>query len=84
MLTIEDNAEVRELINAANLNMRMASALYVQYVKSTRGAGFPRCRGRSLGRADGARSKEGTPVFLVGGKPEVLAQTELNCTTSGM
>ncbi len=29
--------------------------------------------------------KEGTPVFLVGGKPEVLAQTESgNCATSGM
>ncbi len=84
MLTIEDNAEVRELINAPNLNMRMASALYVQYVKSTPGAGFPRCRCRSLGRADGARGKEGTPVFLVGGKPEVLAQTKLNCATNGM
>lgn len=27
--------------------------------------------------------KEGTPVFLVGGKPEVLAQTEANCGRSG-
>lgn len=56
--------------------MRMASALYVQYVKVPAGAGFPRCRCRSLGRADGARRQEGTTVFLVGGKPEVLAQTE--------
>ena len=43
MLTIEDNAEVRELINAAEF-------------KYADGISFvPRCRGRSLGRADGAR-----------------------------
>ncbi len=42
MLTIEDNAEVRELhLTLPNLNMRMASALYVQYVKSTRRRRFP-------------------------------------------
>ena len=41
MLTIEDNAEVRELINAAEFKYRMASALYVQYVKSTRRRRFP-------------------------------------------
>lgn len=27
---------------------------------------------------------EGTPVFLIGGKPEVLAQTEQSCVASGM
>ncbi len=84
MLTIEDNAEVRELINAAEFKMRMASALYVQYVKSTRRRRFPRCWGRSLGRADGARRQRRAPVFLVGGKPEVLAQTEAKLATSGM
>lgn len=56
MLTIEDNAEVRELINAAEF--KYADGISV--VRSVRkkvpaGAGFPRCRGRSLGRADGAR-----------------------------
>ena len=45
MLTIEDNAEVRELINAAEF--KYADGISV--VRSVR------CRCRSLGRADGAR-----------------------------
>ena len=45
MLTIEDNAEVRELIK------RMASALYVQYVKSTRRRRFPALLGPISGKS---------------------------------
>lgn len=41
MLTIEDNAEVRELINAAEFKYADGIALYVQYVKSTRRRRFP-------------------------------------------
>ncbi len=29
-----------------------------------------------MGRVNGTGGKEGTPVFLVGGKPEILEQTE--------
>lgn len=29
-----------------------------------------------MGRADGTRRAENTPVFLIGGKPEILRQTE--------
>ena len=45
MLTIEDNAEL------PNLNMRMASALYVQYVKSTRRRRFPALPGPISGKS---------------------------------
>lgn len=56
MLTIEENAEVRELINAAEF--KYADGISV--VRSVRkkypqAQVFPRCRCRSLGRADGAR-----------------------------
>lgn len=56
MLTIEDNAEVRELINAAEF--KYADGISV--VRSVRkkypqAQVLPRCRCRSLGRADGAR-----------------------------
>ncbi|WP_348226396.1 WecB/TagA/CpsF family glycosyltransferase, partial [Salmonella enterica] len=41
-----------------------------------------RVAGADLWEALMAREgKEGTPVFLVGGKPEVLAQTEANLRT---
>ncbi|MGU0161009.1 hypothetical protein ACVXHB_15770 [Escherichia coli] len=63
--------------------MRMASALYVQYVKSTGRRRFPRCRCRSLEELM-ARAGKRDAGILVGGKPSVLAQTKLNCATSGM
>ncbi len=61
--------------------MPMASAWCVQYVKISAGAGFSCGWRRPLGSVNGARGKEGTPVFLVGGKPEVLAQTEAKLRT---
>jgi UDP-N-acetyl-D-mannosaminouronate:lipid I N-acetyl-D-mannosaminouronosyltransferase len=79
MLAVEDNPEVRALIEAASLNMPMASAWCVRCAKNTRRLRYPRCGGRSLGSVDGARRRSGTPVFLIGGKPEVLAQTERSC-----
>ncbi|WP_407221879.1 hypothetical protein [Escherichia coli] len=76
MLTIEDNAEVRELINAAEFKYAMVSALKVQYVKVPAGAGFPRCRGRFLEELMARAGKEGTPVFLRAVNLKMLAQTE--------
>ncbi len=61
--------------------MPMASAWCVQYVKISAGAGFSRGWRRPLGSVNGARGEEGTPVFFVGGKPEVLAQTEAKLRT---
>lgn len=55
MLTIEDNAEVRELINAAEFKYADGISVVRSVRKVPAGAGFPRCRCRSLGRADGAR-----------------------------
>ncbi len=79
MLTIEDNAEVRELINAAKI--KYADGISVVCVtvveKLSAGAGYHWRAGADLWEELMARAgKEGTPVFLVGGKPEVLAQTE--------
>lgn len=77
MLTAEDNPEVRALINAAEF--KYADGISV--VRSVRKK-FPRARisrvaGADLWEALMARAgEEGTPVFLVGGKPEVLAQTQ--------
>ena len=78
MLAVEDNPEVRALIEAAEF--KYADGISV--VRSVRkkypaGPGFPRRWGRSLGSADGsAPALKGRRCFLVGGKPEVLAQTE--------
>lgn len=51
MLTIEDNAEVRELINAAEFKYADGMLLYVQYVKSTRRRRFPALLGPISGKS---------------------------------
>ena len=57
--------------------MRMASALYVQYVKSTRRRRFPALLGPISGEELMARAgKRRDTGISVGGKPEVLAQPE--------
>lgn len=77
MLTIEDNAEVRELINAAEFKYADGISVVRSVRKSTRRRRFPALPVPISGKKLMARAgKEGTPVFLVGGKPEVLAQTE--------
>ena len=77
MLTIEDNAEVRELINAAEFKYADGISVVRSVRKKYPQAQVSRVAGADLWEELMARAgKEGTPVFLVGGKPEVLAQTE--------
>lgn len=77
MLVVEDDAEVRSLIQ--NAEFKYADGISV--VRSVR-AKYPeakvsRVAGADLWEALMARAgAEGTPVFLLGGKPEVLAETE--------
>ena len=78
MLTIEDNAEVRELINAAEFKYADGISVVRSVRKKYPQAQVSRVAGADpLGRADGARrQRRDAGYFLVGGKPEVLAQTE--------
>ena len=77
MLTAEDNPEVRELINAAEFKYADGISVVRSVRKKFPQAQVSRVAGADLWEALMARAgQEGTPVFLIGGKPEVLAQTE--------
>lgn len=77
MLTAEDNPEVRALINAAEFKYADGISVVRSVRKKFPQARISRVAGADLWEALMARAgKEGTPVFLVGGKPEVLAQTQ--------
>ncbi|NDO80744.1 lipopolysaccharide N-acetylmannosaminouronosyltransferase [Citrobacter sp. NCU1] len=77
MLTAEDNPEVRALINAAEFKYADGISVVRSVRKKFPQARISRVAGADLWEALMARAgQEGTPVFLVGGKPEVLAQTE--------
>ena len=77
MLTAEDNPEVRDLINAAEFKYADGISVVRSVRKKFPQAQVSRVAGADLWEALMARAgQEGTPVFLVGGKPEVLAQTE--------
>ena len=85
MLTIEDNAEVRELINAAEFKYADGISVVRSVRKKYPQAQVSRVAGADLWEELMARAgKEGTPVFLVGGKPEVLAQTEAKHRCDGI
>ena len=76
MLTREDNAEVRELINAAEFKYADGISVVRSVRKKYPEANVSRVAGADLWEALMARAgAEGTPVFLVGGKPEVMAET---------
>ena len=76
MLTLEDNAEVRELINAAEFKYADGISVVRSVRKKYPEANVSRVAGADLWEALMARAgDEGTPVFLVGGKPEVMAET---------
>lgn len=84
LLTAEDNPEVRALIGAAEFKYADGISVVRSIRKKFPQAQVSRVAGADLWEALMARAgKEGTPVFLVGGKPEVLAQTEANCGRSG-
>jgi UDP-N-acetyl-D-mannosaminouronate:lipid I N-acetyl-D-mannosaminouronosyltransferase len=77
MLTAEDNAEVRALIDAAEFKYADGISVVRSVRKKYPQADVSRVAGADLWEALMARAgEEGTPVFLIGGKPEVLAQTE--------
>lgn len=77
MLTAEDNPEVRELINAAEFKYADGISVVRSVRKKFPQAQVSRVAGADLWEALMARAgQEGTPVFLIGGKPDVLAQTE--------
>ena len=77
MLTAEDNPEVRTLIEAAEFKYADGISEVRSVCKKFPQAQVSRVAGADLWEALMARAgKEGTPVFLVGGKPDVLTQTE--------
>lgn len=76
MLTLEDNAEVRALINDAEFKYADGISVVRSVRKKYPNADVSRVAGADLWEALMARAgTEGTPVFLVGGKPEVMAET---------
>ncbi len=77
MLTIEDDAQVRDLIEAAEFKYADGISVVRSLRKKYPDADISRVAGADLWEALMARAgADGTPVFLVGGKPEILAQTE--------
>ncbi len=77
MLTIEDNAQVRDLIEAAEFKYADGISVVRSLRKKYPDADISRVAGADLWEALMTRAgADGTPVFLIGGKPEILAQTE--------
>lgn len=77
MLAVEDNPEVRALIEAAEFKYADGISVVRSLRKKYPQARVSRVAGADLWEALMQRAgAEGTPVFLVGGKPEVTAQTE--------
>ncbi len=77
MLTLEDDAQVRALIEAAEYKYADGISVVRSLRKKFPQAQVSRVAGADLWEQLMARAgKTGTPVFLVGGKPEVLAQIE--------
>jgi UDP-N-acetyl-D-mannosaminouronate:lipid I N-acetyl-D-mannosaminouronosyltransferase len=77
VLTAEDDAEVRALIDAAEFKYADGISVVRSIRKKYPQANVSRVAGADLWEALMARAgAEGTPVFLIGGKPDVLAQTE--------
>lgn len=76
MLTLEDDAEVKTLINAAEFKYANGISVVRSVNKKYPNANVSRVAGADLWEALMARAgAEGTPVFLIGGKPDVLAET---------
>lgn len=76
MLTREDDADVKTLINAAEFKYADGISVVRSINKKYPKANVSRVAGADLWEALMARAgAEGTPVFLIGGKPDVLAET---------
>ncbi|AIR60238.1 lipopolysaccharide N-acetylmannosaminouronosyltransferase [Cedecea neteri] len=77
VLTAEDDEQIRGLIDAAEYKYADGISVVRSIRKKFPEAVVNRVAGADLWEALMQRAgQEGTPVFLVGGKPEVLAQTE--------
>lgn len=77
MLTIEDSPKIRLLIEAAEFKYADGISVVRSIRKKYPQAKINRVAGADLWEALMERAgKEGTPVFLLGGKPDVLAETE--------
>lgn len=77
MLAVEDNAEVKSLIEAAEFKYADGISVVRSIRKKFPQAQVSRVAGADLWEELMARAgQDGTPVFLIGGKPDVLAQTE--------
>ncbi|SMG58184.1 lipopolysaccharide N-acetylmannosaminouronosyltransferase [Cedecea sp. NFIX57] len=77
VLTAEDDEQIRGLIAAAEYKYADGISVVRSIRKKFPEAVVNRVAGADLWEALMQRAgQEGTPVFLVGGKPEVLAQTE--------
>ncbi len=77
MLTLEDDPQVRALIEAAEFKYADGISVVRSMRKKYPQAVVERVAGADLWEALMERAgREGTPVFLIGGKPGVLAQTQ--------
>lgn len=77
MLTIEDEPQVRTLIENAEFKYADGISVVRSVRKKYPHADVERVAGADLWEALMKKAgREGTPVFLVGGKPDVLAQTK--------
>lgn len=77
MLAVENDPQVRALIEAAEYKYADGISVVRSIRKKYPQAKVERVAGADLWEELMARAgKEGTPVFLVGGKPDVLAQTQ--------
>ncbi len=77
MLAVEDDAGVKSLIDAAEFKYADGISVVRSLRKKYPDANVSRVAGADLWEALMARAgQRGTPVFLIGGKPEVLAETE--------
>jgi len=82
MLAIEDNAEVKDLIDAAEFKYADGISVVRSIRKKFPEARVSRVAGADLWEALMARAgAANTPVFLIGGKPEILSQTEQKLRT---
>ncbi|WP_312984560.1 lipopolysaccharide N-acetylmannosaminouronosyltransferase [Atlantibacter sp.] len=76
MLTLNDDADVRALIEAAEYKYADGISVVRSVRKKYPQAQISRVAGADLWEALMARAgQEGTPVFLIGGKPQVLDET---------
>ena len=85
MLAVEDNAEVKSLIEAAEFKYADGISVVRSIRKKFPGANVSRVAGADLWEHLMARAgAEGTPVFLIGGKPKCWHRPKRSCVVSGM